>query len=679
MRPILLVLCAVFVQVSAAQTSNYPGALDTPANLYVAKDNIQTSLTQPVASTDSVLIVASTTGWAANMIATICDTQTGGKCTAWEHMLVTSVINQNTLQVTRGIAGTSAVAHVAGLLVSALIDAVHQGVLSSAVQAIEGALGVNLSNVPVSPLVSSARYNFSPVAPGGSLSVGSNSITVTVNPPLTNMAAGLAVGNSLYILGGAGTPEPVAITGVSSGGVIVTCAYTHSGAWTIQSSSAGVQEALAAAGAGSGVYVPAGTWNIYAQINFLSNQTIVGQSSRTTILDRFFGGSASLLQQPSGVYHIQATIDNSVSTTGYAVNLDKPNSVDDTVVEDFQSFSYNTNLAGHIRVNNIARAHLHNITTGDCTTAAISWGPATVSGGLISDWISSNGGANAVTLLWTSGLIDGSNWNLQGVGANSVGIDISPGTSYASESTIQGVTLDSFGAYGIVAVAGSGTVGGITFSNFRTAIQGIPISLNGVTECAFRNWQIAGSKNSNGAVQVQGGSDLQFSAFNIASAAATSGGFNLGLTTASNQVSIEDSIVGYTTGGAQDANSAFAIYLSAASNGISIVGNKLYGTTGAILTSSWTGTPAVIDSNQGLNDVIPTVASASSIALPFNPIVKISGTTAISTITGGWSGRQVQLIFTGPASLATGGNILRAQSPAANQSLILTFDGTNWY
>lgn len=144
MKLILLILaaCAAF-----AQTTVYPGALDSNSTLFVVSDNVQSALTAAMQPTDTAVVVQSGTGFQASMIVSICEsTTTTGKCTSLEHMLVTNATG-NVLTVTRGFAGTTAVSHAVGKLVSALIDAAHQKVLKDSVVAIETALGANLSKV----------------------------------------------------------------------------------------------------------------------------------------------------------------------------------------------------------------------------------------------------------------------------------------------------------------------------------------------------------------------------------------------------------------------------------------------------------------------------------------------------------------------------------------------------
>jgi hypothetical protein len=80
---------------------------------------------------------------------------------------------------------------------------------------------------------------------------------------------------------------------------------------------------------------------------------------------------------------------------------------------------------------------------------------------------------------------------------------------------------------------------------------------------------------------------------------------------------------------------------------------------------------------------LPSVASASTIdltALPYD-VIKVTGTVNIGTISGGWIGREVRLIFTGALSLVTGGNLAVAASRTilAGDALSIIYDGTSWY
>lgn len=330
MKFIFLILAAV---AAGAQTTRYPGVIDSDASLFVVSDNVQTTLNAAMATADTTAVVASSAGFLPNMIATICDTTTStGKCTAWEHMLVTAVAG-NVLTVTRGFAGTSARTHSSGRLVSVLIDSVHQKVLKDSVVAIETALGPNLSNISsLSAVISSGTYNFSPYscnassvcAPGGpsgmNLIAGNNTLTMT---PVPNGVNGSDTNHRLYVSGGTGAAEGCLITGGGgtagqpSGSIIINCANTHSGAWTIQSAGGGIQEAIQAASAAGGpVSIPSGTTLIRAAIQVPSNVTLTGNGQAATVLqvaNNALTASPSwqLSGGPGGVYCIICLVSGS--------------------------------------------------------------------------------------------------------------------------------------------------------------------------------------------------------------------------------------------------------------------------------------------------------------------------------------------------------------------------------
>jgi hypothetical protein len=70
--------------------------------------------------------------------------------------------------------------------------------------------------------------NFPPQAPGGSISAGSNTITLSPFP------TGVTVNSVLLLKAGTGAAEFVPVTAVSSPTITVTATGTHTGAWTIQ-------------------------------------------------------------------------------------------------------------------------------------------------------------------------------------------------------------------------------------------------------------------------------------------------------------------------------------------------------------------------------------------------------------------------------------------------------------
>lgn len=75
--------------------------------------------------------------------------------------------------------------------------------------------------------------------------------------------------------------------------------------------------------------------------------------------------------------------------------------------------------------------------------------------------------------------------------------------------------------------------------------------------------------------------------------------------------------------------------------------NTLTGNATGPLSIVTAPTSAVIKDNIGIDDVIPTVASGATIAVPVNPIVAISGTTTITNLGTTWPNRTVMFTPTG--------------------------------
>lgn len=89
----------------------------------------------------------------------------------------------------------------------------------------------------------------------------------------------------------------------------------------------------------------------------------------------------------------------------------------------------------------------------------------------------------------------------------------------------------------------------------------------------------------------------------------------------------------------------------------------------------------VIGGNKAVDDVIGTVASAVTISAPYNPVFKVTGTTQITTINGGWTGREITLVFTdaSPGGIGIGGNIAQTLTAIEDQSIRFAYDGSTWW
>lgn len=122
----------------------------------------------------------------------------------------------------------------------------------------------------------------------GSIAVGNNTLTFTPVPLGVN---GTDLYHRLYFSGGTGTAEGCLISGgtglsgQASGQIIVNCANTHTGAFTIVSIDGSIQEAVqAATTAGGGyVFVPPGTYTATSATQVQSGITLGGVAGQTII------------------------------------------------------------------------------------------------------------------------------------------------------------------------------------------------------------------------------------------------------------------------------------------------------------------------------------------------------------------------------------------------------------
>ena len=250
--------------------SRYPGAVATDSDLKIAVDRLQTRLAAPLAAGSTSMTVENASGIVAYVLLSIDS----------EIVSVTGLPSGNVIPIARGFDGTTPANHLASALVSGFIDAYHHNVLASEIEAIETALGPNLSAIASSLYVSSAAYNFAPQSPAGALIVGANTITLAPVPLGIN---GTDLEHYVYI-SGTGTPEAAkiiggsAVAGAASGQLIIQCANAHPAGWQISSAMEGVPEALSAiAATGGTILVPPGETTARGAVHILTpNITIAG-------------------------------------------------------------------------------------------------------------------------------------------------------------------------------------------------------------------------------------------------------------------------------------------------------------------------------------------------------------------------------------------------------------------
>jgi hypothetical protein len=216
----------------------YPASVVTDASLKVAANRIQASLVGSVGVGDTLLTFADVSRLVPDMLLSLDS----------EIVSITS-ISGNVATVVRGFDGTQPACHSSGTIAAANTVAYHHNALVAEVEAIEQALGPNLSNIggATGSSILAGSYDFAAQTPGGTLIAGTNVITLN---PVPRGVSGTDKHHWLWIDQGTGTPEAclitggTAVSGAVSGTVIVNCAFPHSGAWRISSATAGIEEAL---------------------------------------------------------------------------------------------------------------------------------------------------------------------------------------------------------------------------------------------------------------------------------------------------------------------------------------------------------------------------------------------------------------------------------------------------
>jgi len=266
--------------------ARYPSSVAYDTALKVAANRVQTTLRGNISAGDTIITVGDASRLVPDMLLSVDS----------EIVSVTS-INGNNLTVVRGFDGTFASSHASGSTLVTNIDAWHHNALAAEITAIETALGPNLSNITSDGGgIISTKYIWSQ-SPAVSLTPGVNVITLAPVPKGIN---GTNTNHYLAIAGGTGTAEVVLITGGSavsgatSGTLAFSCANSHTGAWTIGTATAGIQEAVNSLDAAGGyIRVPAGTHTLLAPVAIQKDSvTISGDGFYTTKVVTSYKASA---------------------------------------------------------------------------------------------------------------------------------------------------------------------------------------------------------------------------------------------------------------------------------------------------------------------------------------------------------------------------------------------------
>lgn len=547
---------------------------------------------------------------------------------------------------------------------------------------------LTLSN---SPFLDPRRFNFSQ-SPGGSISPN----PTIVLKPVPFGVNGTDVAHYLYASGGSGPAETclitggTAVSGAAAGTVILNCASSHSGGFSIGSATGGAQEAFQFGGTNAGVWLIPGILQIQAPISFTANsQTLFGAGRNASFIQANFNTGNILVDNgfsyanlhDFGIYRINGY--GTAPTSGATIGI----------------FG-----AAYVQMQNLYLRHNYNAidTLGACVSGGTLGNCSLVfMRDIILEAVANEG------IIGLQGTLDGLYFNANlpggytatytpqdfllirfadGTQVSNVvwGGAYSRSTIYFNVPSCTGCRAGLLSFYGMqtdgwiggpaVLFGGAATFGANTlnFDNCDWSTSG------GNTNPVFRvntelsNISITNSKfvNMTGGV-FDGGNDaagitnLTFSNNQM-----------VGIANGIPVISMDNFGIGvgiwtftgnnfYTGGGA---NPTYDMEFLAAASNVNIVNNN-FGNY-SIAPMHWAVTPstAVIGMNGFVDDSPISLASASSIALtPGYKNYIITGTTGISTITGLYEGEEVNLLTNGgsivfTASATVGNTITSTQN-----------------
>lgn len=570
-------------------------------------------------------------------------------------------------------------------------------------------------------------FVFAAQTPGGSLSIGANVITLTPVPLGIN---GANTSHYVYISGGTGTAEAVLITGgtavagAASGTLIFTCANTHSGAWTIQTATAGIQEMLYHAVSFGTTGIRPMVWPsvdsfLYACTTFPVKPwgpsfNISGPGKIAPSLVRgstYPAGDLFLFQQSGGnigaLYLSGANIFSTgvfgspINTSGAAIHV-KGNTSGEITIENLQINmgwrGIEIESCGSATVRNVKLLNPGFFAAALPSETAIYIHDATgikLPSDIIIDGVLIHGGAGpaepnttqaGIRIDASDGIHISNSYIIQlknaiiinGYTARGIGV-----------TSISGCILDSFREH-VILIQGNLApfIGDISVSDCWVSARadlfpGVASLENilldaSVTASRIRftnNW-IVGSKlagiRSTGVITDLIVANNHITDNNYSNTASEPG---IALAVNTTGYTITDNQI-YNTPTNPNSHQKYGISISGSDNGV-VSGNTLSSNETAPFLLAGTITGLVLTGNQGVDDVSTTnVASGATVTFPGYPFFTLTGNTAVGAVDGAlWEGATGTFVAShaGPGAWTAGATIGNTFTPTQNRPVLWTY------
>lgn len=540
----------------------------------------------------------------------------------------------------------------------------------------------------------------------GNLSSAGSGKALTFSSCPRGMSGAFAL-QKIYLSGGTGTAEVVPVTGgtctsgSSNGTLLVTTVNPHTGSWKAESSTAGIQETVHAAGAiagGTTVLIPAGISTVRAGIAIPYGQVGISGVGLgiTRILPAAFSTEDLFLFSGSGNQFYNSIRNLSIEgspaqTAGWAINAVTQEYF---VAERLQIIGYPNGIRFmNAHISQVSDVYIsdHEDVTGIGMHIEGTSSYVTRIDRLVVQGNNAPGGTSkpfaglrirqvADVIVRDSHFITNTYGMLVDPGNGMLATSIKAIASYFDNSWTDGVRIapqtggvvqrcdfggswfsDSKGGAGMnISDSGGGNVDGIavdTSQFFRNAGPGLFVDGAGglVANVRAANNVLAG--NSNGSSGTYSGAIFNTSNF-----------------------SFLDNRSGPVNGFSNSQSYGLAVF-AAGNNNYTVTGNDLVGNMTGAMVDAGNGPSKVIRANRGLDDAWVSKAAGAAFALGPERYYYISGTTPITSFTGAHNGREVIFIFTAgaPGGIVAGGNIVSAPTVAQNVPVFGYFINSQWY
>lgn len=538
--------------------------------------------------------------------------------------------------------------------------------------------------------VFSEDYKFEALIPGGSLTSGiTNTVTLIPVPEGVN---GTDVGHSLYISGGTGTAEAVLITGgtatsgSASGTISFIPANNHGGAWTIESATAGMQEAINLLPSGGKVKLPNVGITVYATTRVNVNSVVIQGAGKgaTIVTTSGFTTQDVFLFDGASTCQFNAIMD---------LRIDSPSDHSHTDGYGIKVLQQNLFLARNLYINYCPNGiYMEDTNQGHIDTANLmEIYPATGQGIVII-------GTNNYALLVNRVIVNSGTAGYAGIRitqcqdvliTNSHFLTVQFGLLVDPTSGKTVTSLESIGCYydnctntGAYIVPASGAyVVRCRFTHcwFSSAsqngfyiIQGAGSSIDGVliTACQF-------FLNGTYGLLVEGATNVRVMNNIFSQNSNASSGVYAGALFVTSNFSFIGNTSGQSDGLGNTQSYGVQVFPGVYNNYL-IQHNNLINNVSSALNDGGTGTTKIVKDNLGVTAL--TTASTGNVPLGTTGANQIflTGTIPVNNFTPVYDGLEIQVIFTNaaPGGITAAGNIATAISATQNVPIWLKYNAT---